>query len=192
MVDSSTRGTGLGKMMVNRLTDMAIASGCYKILLNCVAACKGAPQTPCSGLHRTAWGCAVLGAPCVQGGRDASGHSRMPFRGCAFTTQARRRTSVSTRSAGMKSRRSPCPSTWTTRRGAAVWGCCVGITGPVAHAAHQQPALTRAASTTSFQTERARVQFVRSLCGSHLFGAQVCKPPHSRFGHGHDRTAIGV
>lgn len=39
MVDSSTRGTGLGKMMVGQLTDMALAAGCYKILLNCIAAC---------------------------------------------------------------------------------------------------------------------------------------------------------
>jgi len=35
VVDSSTRGTGLGKMMVGQLTDMALAAGCYKILLNC-------------------------------------------------------------------------------------------------------------------------------------------------------------
>jgi len=47
VVDSSTRGTGLGKMMVGQLTDMALAAGCYKILLNCVAARKDvAPPRP--------------------------------------------------------------------------------------------------------------------------------------------------
>ena len=59
MVDSSTRGTGLGKMMVGQLTDMALAAGCYKILLNCVAARKrGIPSA-----GRPAWGrAAPLGA----------------------------------------------------------------------------------------------------------------------------------
>lgn len=35
VVHSSTRGTGLGKMIIHRLTDMAVAAGCYKIILNC-------------------------------------------------------------------------------------------------------------------------------------------------------------
>ena len=59
MVDSSTRGTGLGKMMVGQLTDMALAAGCYKILLNCVAARKDVSHP----LGRPAWGrAAPLGA----------------------------------------------------------------------------------------------------------------------------------
>ena len=81
VVDSSTRGTGLGKMMVGQLTDMALAAGCYKILLNCIAACKdvASPRPPGLGLR-----CAALGlhctrsAVCVQGG-GASGHSRALF-----------------------------------------------------------------------------------------------------------------
>ena len=46
VVDSSTRGTGLGKLMVNRLSDMAIEAGCYKIILNCVAACIKTARIP--------------------------------------------------------------------------------------------------------------------------------------------------
>ena len=89
VVDSSTRGTGLGKMMVGQLTDMALAAGCYKILLNCTAACKdvASPRPPCLGLRRAAWGCTTLGAPPVQGG-GASGHSRALIRDCTLAAGA--------------------------------------------------------------------------------------------------------
>jgi len=35
VVHTSARGTGLGKLLLDRLTEMATASGCYKIILNC-------------------------------------------------------------------------------------------------------------------------------------------------------------
>ena len=91
VVDSSTRGTGLGKMMVGQLTDMALAAGCYKILLNCVAARKdvasprpagrpgAAPRR--SGLHCTRT------AACVQGG-GASGHSPALLSDCTLAAGA--------------------------------------------------------------------------------------------------------
>ena len=87
VVDSSTRGTGLGKMMVGQLTDMALAAGCYKILLNCVAACKNAPWTPCLGLRCATWGCTMLGTPSVQGG-GATGHLRRLIKGCTLAAGA--------------------------------------------------------------------------------------------------------
>ena len=67
VVDSSTRGTGLGKMMVGQLTDMALAAGCYKILLNCVAARKdvASPRSAGLGPRRAARGCTALGPPPV-------------------------------------------------------------------------------------------------------------------------------
>lgn len=85
VVDSSTRGTGLGKLMVNRLTDMAIASGCYKIILNCAAACKAAPQAPCQ-LRRLGLRCtsSVVGLPM------ANGASHAPSTDCVLVTGAQK------------------------------------------------------------------------------------------------------
>ena len=125
VVDSSTRGTGLGKMMVGQLTDMALAAGCYKILLNCIAACKdvASPRPPGLGLR-----CAALGLRCTRSAVCPSVYrvaapqaTRAPSLSIGPWPQARRRISGSMRSAATWSRRSRWPSTSTIRRLAAVW-----------------------------------------------------------------------
>ena len=90
VVDSSTRGTGLGKMMVGQLTDMALAAGCYKILLNCVAARKdvASPRPAGLGPRRAARGCTALGPPPVCRGAGASGHSAALLSDCTLAAGA--------------------------------------------------------------------------------------------------------
>ena len=89
VVDSSTRGTGLGKMMVGQLTDMALAAGCYKILLNCVAARKdvASPRSAGLGPRRAARGCTALGPPPVCRGA-APPATRPPSSDCTLAAGA--------------------------------------------------------------------------------------------------------
>ena len=89
VVDSSTRGTGLGKMMVGQLTDMALAAGCYKILLNCVAARKdvASPRPAGLGPRRAARGCTALGPPPVCRGA-APPATRPPSSDCTLAAGA--------------------------------------------------------------------------------------------------------
>ena len=36
VVDTTTRGYGLGKIIINYLSDLAKENGCYKVILNCI------------------------------------------------------------------------------------------------------------------------------------------------------------
>ena len=80
----------VGKMMVGQLTDMALAAGCYKILLNCVAARKdvSSPRSAGLGPRRAARGCTALGPPPVCRGAGASGHSAALLSDCTLAAGA--------------------------------------------------------------------------------------------------------